>query len=162
MTLAAVLGLMMVSFGAVAWPFLGPRLRGGDGRPRAAQPWEDLMAQRDTAYQALKELEFEYNLGNLSDADYSDLRDRYRAQAAGILQKLDTEMNPRPEEPPAPLSPQTPLLGCASCGEGIEPEDTYCWRCGQRLDRRCDDCGELLAADDRFCGGCGRSLEVLA
>ena len=57
MTLIAVLALMLASFGAVAWPFLGPRLRGGDGRPKAPQPWDDLLSQRDTAYQALKELE---------------------------------------------------------------------------------------------------------
>lgn len=161
MTLVAVLGLMVVSFGAVAWPFFGPRLRSGDGRPRAAQPWDDLMSQRDTAYQALKELEFEFNLGNLSDEDYNDLRARYRTQAAGILQRLDAEMSLEPEQPSMTAPPQTPPLGCASCGEDIEPEDTYCWRCGQRLDRRCDDCGEPLLADDRFCGGCGRSLEAV-
>ena len=161
MTLIAVLTLMLVSFGTVAWPFLGPRLRGGDGRPKAPQPWDDLLSQRDTAYQALKELEFEYNLGNLSDADYSDLRDRYRTQAATILQKLDIETNiSRPEDLPKSVSPQTPPLACASCGEGLEPGDTYCWRCGQRLDRRCEDCGELLLRDDKFCGGCGRSLEA--
>lgn len=151
---------MLASFGTVAWPFLGPRLR-GDERPKAPQPWDNLMSQRDTAYQALKELEFEYNLGNLSDADYNDLRDRYRSQAATILQKLDTEIDiSRPEDLPASISPETPLEGCASCGEGIESGDTYCWRCGQRLDRRCQDCGEPLFEADRFCAGCGQSLKA--
>ena len=160
MTLIAVLALMMASFGTVAWPFLGPRMR-RDERAKGLQPWDDLMSQRDTAYQALKELEFEYNLGNLSDADYNDLRDRYRSQAATILQKLDTEIDiSRPEDLPTSIAPQTPLGGCASCGETIESGDTYCWRCGQRLDRRCQDCGEPLLEADRFCAGCGRSLEA--
>ncbi len=158
MTLVAVFAVMLVSFGTIAWPFFGRQLR-GDSRPKAAQPWDSLVSQRDTAYQALKELEFEYNLGNLSDADYSDLRERYRSQAAGILQKLETEMNrPDPGDLPANISADTPHMACPFCSEDVEAADTYCWRCGKQLGERCPDCGEPLLEDDRFCAGCGRNL----
>lgn len=163
MTLVAVLTIMLVSFGAIAWPFLAPRLR-VDARPKGRQPTDDLVSQRDAAYQALKELEFEHNLGNLSDADYHDLRDRYRTQAATILQKLDAETSrPAPEpEPVDRVSAEEPDPACPVCNQAVEDEDAYCWQCGNRLDNRCEECGELLLAEDRFCGGCGRSLEVEA
>jgi hypothetical protein len=160
MTLLLVFAVMLVSFGTIAWPFFERRRR-PDDTPRTRKPWDDLVSRRNAAYQALKELEFEYNLGNLSDEDYTDLRERYRSQAAGILQRLDTEMNQtEPDAPPAATSPQTPETACAFCGEDIEPGDAFCWRCGGRLDRRCADCGEVLLEDDMFCGCCGRSLEA--
>ncbi len=161
MTLVAVLALMMVSFGAIAWPFFGRSGR-DEGKPKAEQPWDDLVSQRDAAYQALKELEFEYNLGNLSDADYADLRDRYRSQAARILQRLDAA-SPQQCQEPKPvtvLSPDVPVRACPFCDETVEKGDTYCWRCGERLCERCHECGEPLLEEDKFCAGCGRSLEA--
>lgn len=158
MTLLAVFAVMALSFGAIAWPFLGRRAS-SDAALKPPGPRDDLVIQRDTTYQALKELEFEYNLGNLSDEDYADLRERYRIQAAGILQKLETETDGAdPGEPPAEPSPDAPPLACPSCGQAIEGDDTYCWRCGERLGERCRDCGEPLLEDDRFCAGCGRNL----
>src|SRR3990170_8221714 len=160
MTLIAIFTVMALSFGAIAWPFLGRRVNGDPVRKPIA-PWEDLVSQRDTTYQALKELEFEYNLGNLSDADYADLRERYRPQAAGVLQKLDaaTEHIDLEDPPPAVLA-GPPGKGCPSCRAAIAEGDAYCARCGERLRAHCQDCGEPVLEEDRFCPACGRSLEV--
>src|SRR3990170_8251141 len=117
MTLVAIFAVMALSFGAIAWPFVGRRVSGEAAR-KPVGPWDDLVSQRDTTYQALKDLEFEYNLGNLSDADYADLRERYRTQAAGILQRLDaaTEDIGPEEAPPAALA-GSPGTTCPSCRE---------------------------------------------
>lgn len=160
MTLVAIFAVMALSFGAIAWPFLGRRVGGDDAR-EPARPWDDLVSQRDTTYQALKELEFEYNLGNLSDADYADLRERYRTQAAGILQRLDaaTEDSGPEEAPPAVLA-GSPETTCPSCREASVEGDAYCARCGERLGAHCRDCGRPVLEEDRFCPACGRRLEV--
>ena len=160
MTLVAIFAVMALSFGAIAWPFLGRRVN-GDAARKPIAPWDDLVSQRDTTYQALKELEFEYNLGNLSDADYADLRERYRTQAAGVLQKLDTatEHIDLEDAPPAALA-GSPGTRCPSCSEAIVEGDSYCARCGARLGAHCRDCGQPVLEEDRFCPACGRPLEV--
>ena len=160
MTLVAIFTVMALSFGAIAWPFLGRRVN-GDAARKPIAPWDDLVSQRDTTYQALKELEFEYNLGNLSDADYADLRERYRTQAAGVLQKLDTATaDVGPEEAPPAVLAGSPEMACPSCHEAIVEGDTYCARCGERLGAHCRDCGEPVLEKDRFCPACGQRLEV--
>ena len=160
MTLVAIFAVMALSFGAIAWPFLGRRVS-GDAAPKPARPWDDLVSQRDTTYQALKELEFEYNLGNLSDADYADLRERYRTQAAGILQKLDAATeHVDSEDAPQDTLAGSPGTTCPSCRETSVEGDTFCARCGERLGAHCRDCGKPLLEEDRFCPACGRPLEV--
>src|SRR3989304_353015 len=117
MAMVAIFAGMALSFGAIAWPFLGRRVS-GDAAREPARPWDDLVSQRDTTYQALKELEFEYNLGNLSDADYADLRERYRTQAAGLLQKLDTATEHIDLEDAPPAVPAgSPGTTCPPCRE---------------------------------------------
>jgi len=160
MTLVAIFAVMVLSFGAIAWPFLGRRVS-GDAAPKPARPWDDLVSQRDTTYQALKELEFEYNLGNLSDADYADLRERYRTQAAGVLQKLDTATEHIDLEDAPPAVPAgSPGTTCPSCRETSVAGDAYCARCGERLGAHCRDCGQPVLEEDKFCPACGRPLEV--
>ena len=162
MTLVAIFVVMALSFGAIAWPFLGRRVN-GDATRKPIVPWDELVSQRDTTYQALKELEFEYSLGNLSDADYADLRERYRTQAAGILQRLDaaTEHIDSEDAPPAALA-GSPGTACPSCREASVEGDAYCARCGERLGAHCRDCGQPVLEDDRFRPACGRGLEVEA
>src|SRR3972149_706212 len=131
MTLIAIFAVMALSFGAIAWPFLGRRVNGDPVRKPIA-PWEDLVSQRDTTYQALKELEFEYNLGNLSDADYADLRERSRPRAAGVLQRLDTATGHIASEAPPPAAlAGSPGTTCPSCREAPVGGDAYCGRCGE-------------------------------
>ena len=52
----------------------------------------ELIERREAALAGLAELDFDRNLGNLSEADYEHLRTQYRAQAIGILQDLDKEI----------------------------------------------------------------------
>jgi predicted amidophosphoribosyltransferase len=55
-------------------------------------------------------------------------------------------------------------LNCPSCGQGYEPEDRFCVRCGQSLPHTgpagpaCPSCGAALQAEDRFCARCGAGL----
>src|SRR3972149_6376620 len=88
MTYLVVLLVMMAAFTVVAWPLMSSA-RDARREHGGASPWNDLIGRRDAAYRALKELEFEYQLGNLSEPDYRGLRERYRSEAAATLQELD-------------------------------------------------------------------------
>ncbi|MEZ4369505.1 MAG: hypothetical protein R3B07_01710 [Polyangiaceae bacterium] len=65
-----------------------------------AAPSAELEQKRATL-RALKDLEFEHNIGKISDADYKDLSARYRADAKRLLQQLsdvESESRKRAEE----------------------------------------------------------------
>jgi hypothetical protein len=76
-------------FLAVGYPLLRPGRGKGDLVSTDHREAEDLLAERDEAYAAIKELEFEFHLGNLSQRDYEELRARYCQRAEGILQELE-------------------------------------------------------------------------
>jgi len=123
----AALLMTVAVFVLVSYPLLRP------GRGQAAlvptdhRGREDLLAQRDTAYAAIKELEFELHLGNLSQRDYQDLRARYRRRAADILRRLDAA------EREAAAAGSEGRSRCPSCQAPAEAGDRFCGRCGTRL-----------------------------
>lgn len=57
--------------------------------PSSARKVAELLEKREAALAGLVELDFDRSLGNLSEADYQDLRSHYRAQAIGVLRALD-------------------------------------------------------------------------
>jgi hypothetical protein len=66
----------------VLYPLLG--LLRGPEEPRGAGLLD--VAERERAARgALREVEFDYRLGNLADADYRQLRDRYEERALAAL-----------------------------------------------------------------------------
>jgi len=72
---------------------LSPLVRGTaapltDGPDRIAA-LRELHALRDVTYETLRDLEFDYHSGKISEADYKELGDRYRAEAVVIVRRID-------------------------------------------------------------------------
>jgi len=71
-------------------PLLRAERRGRRPRDVLAVADEDrLLDEREAALRALAEVEFDHQLGNLDDAEYRDLRERYRHRAVAVLRALD-------------------------------------------------------------------------
>ncbi len=68
-------------------PFLWGRH--GDALEVAPEAPADLLARKEAAYSALKELEFDYRTRKLSQEDYEELRAVYRVEAAEALKAMD-------------------------------------------------------------------------
>jgi hypothetical protein len=71
---------------------LQPLLKSGQGLLNPANSANTkiaLLEERDRAYQALTELDADYEAGNLSESDYQDLRAQYKEQAVQALISLD-------------------------------------------------------------------------
>jgi hypothetical protein len=81
--------MTVVVFVVVGYPLLRPGRGKGDLVSTDHCEIEDLLARREEAYAAIKDLEFEFHLGNLSRRDYEELRARYRQQAEDILRELE-------------------------------------------------------------------------
>lgn len=56
---------------------------------REDEELEELHSERDALYQAIRELELDYQTGKLSQEDYRALRRDYQAKAARLLKRLD-------------------------------------------------------------------------
>ncbi len=164
-----ILVVMLVAFTAVGWPLV-TNSSGTQRESRVVSPLDDLVGQRDAAYRGIKELDFEYELGNLSESDYRRLRQRYRTEAAATLRSLDAAAGGGDTPPSgrvastgtAPSDSMQAELPCPSCGRSTEAGDRHCWGCGGQLGRQCANCGDLVQARHQFCGSCGARLEAEA
>ena len=133
-TIASVLLVTVVGL-FVVWPFINPNAPSGDVVADSVSPLE---RQKLDAYAALRESEFDFRMGKLSDADYASLRDRYRHEALAAIAAIeDTRTRNKRERPRT------------ATGKG-ERRIAFCPACGQRLPVRAN-----------FCGGCGHSVRDL-
>ncbi|MBI4787867.1 MAG: zinc ribbon domain-containing protein [Chloroflexi bacterium] len=80
----AILVVVVIAF--IAYPlFTSP----AEQAAPAVDALDSLIAQRDSAYDAIRDLDFDYQMGKLSQSDYELLRDKYKARAAQALQQID-------------------------------------------------------------------------
>lgn len=88
--LAYAAGLAIVA--AVAWAVAAPLLRVVDAAPPGGPADPEryrLEKERDLAYAAIKEAEFDFQMGKLSNEDYAALRRTYETRAIAALSALD-------------------------------------------------------------------------
>ena len=86
-----VLGLLLI--GAVALAVSAPLFSHSVERDLQPEPEESEAArwekQKADAYSAIKEAEFDRQMGKLTDEDYQMLREKYEARAIEALTQLD-------------------------------------------------------------------------
>ena len=95
---------------------------------------------------ALRDLEFDHELGLVSDDDYARLRERLMADAASTLENAqrreEDAASERIEAAVRALRQQRQTDGraithfCPQCGNAVDAEDRYCTDCGASLARR--------------------------
>lgn len=116
----------------VLYPLLGLTRETALEQSAPAAPLADAAERERLARQALREVEFDYTLGNLETTDYEQLRDRYETRALAALktryqreQELDALIerqldalrrggsNEQASEAPAATSPKAPPVVAA-------------------------------------------------
>ncbi|MDD5541985.1 MAG: hypothetical protein PHX83_02330 [Acidobacteriia bacterium] len=50
---------------------------------------ESLLQKKEAIYENMKDLEFEWKMGKLSEEDFHKLRDEFKAEAAQVLDRID-------------------------------------------------------------------------
>ncbi len=122
--------------GVLAFVFL---VRPEDLPPEEAPPpWLHLEERREVLYDNLRDLNFEYNLGKLSEADYSKAKATLQAELARVNAELErlqagakTFAAPQRQE----AKPQPPAAGtaCPHCGAKFEKPLKFCGECGKPM-----------------------------
>jgi hypothetical protein len=144
MSVSLVIGVLIVVAAAayVAAPFLVAAERPapvpsdlGD-RPDRAR----LEAEKAEAYAAIKEAEFDYRMGKLTDTDFQVQRDRYTGQALQAIKALEeaTAESRRPAGAraagrAAASGRVSRIAFCPACGHSVPPRANFCPACGRSL-----------------------------
>ncbi|MDP3879946.1 MAG: zinc-ribbon domain-containing protein [Dehalococcoidales bacterium] len=168
MTIFVGMLLTVISFAFIAYPLLKQK-------PRLADSADDenlleLQSRRDTTYSMLKELEFDYRSGILTEEDYHDLETKYKEKAVSILKDIDGSEAVDEEEDEiekqvrklrqSKAPPRTQPVMKAGKEKPAEAEiEQNVAKLRQQKRRFCPQCGAEHEADDRFCAHCGASLK---
>ena len=135
MTVFVALVLAVLTFAFVAYPFFKRRSHAADSVEDGKL--QELQSQRDTTYSMLKELEFDFKSGILTEEDYQDLETRYKRKAVSILRDIDTAGKDTGAEEDIEKQILKLRRGkgqfCPKCGARRQADDHFCSRCGARL-----------------------------
>ena len=177
-TPAGIILLSLVIFGAAAvgaaaWRTFsplsgleepaGPQIFGG--RTRAA-----LEREKSLVLRSIKDLEFDYAMGKVSDKDFTEMSARLRARAAGLMRQLDAGSSYRQAieaeiekrvgkgarvvTAPAVTSPAPAVAPAAPAAMPAAPAAAS----DQAKTKLCLSCCTPNDPDARFCKGCGYQL----
>ena len=175
--LVAVL-MCVVAVLAVAYPVLEQATQRGAATSSAEDELEELMAERDAAFQALRDLNFDHQVGKVTDEDYVIFEANLKETAANSLRALDRwesetdgEVDLALERAVAARRAALAASGatCPNCGRTAAAGDVFCSGCGQPITQAppqapqtpslaCPHCGRLNELGDRFCAACGQPL----
>ncbi len=156
--LALIIVLGVLAF--VAYPLIKTP---PEDRTETSLALDGLLSQRDAAYDAIRDLDFDFQMGKLSQSDYSTMRERYKGRAAVALEQIDetsrtiTHVSDRDEERIAAL--RAAKRSSPPADDSIEQE------IARRRARKvavgglhCGKCGTPYTTGDAFCAKCGASL----
>jgi hypothetical protein len=150
---------------------------------------DDLLANRDAAFQALRELNFDHRVGKITDEDFVEFEDHLKRNAAESLRALDEwegeagddldqavewAVQARKQGLTGEADEDRPSVNdgriCSKCDRPASAGDRFCGGCGAPLPDSappqpastlaCPTCGHPRRAEDKFCAGCGQQLEV--
>jgi hypothetical protein len=105
--------------------------------PEAPSPWAYLEQRKAQIYENLRDLQFEYRVGKLSDEDYQKTKVGLQTELAGVLAEID-RVQPEAAAIPAPAPPPAPPLSDSA--------------------KLCPHCGAKFARAMKFCGECGKAM----
>jgi hypothetical protein len=132
-------GMTLVLAGLALYRVLEPLLNDAPVAPLAPQApvrRRELERDKQAVLKAIREIELDYQMRKIAEADYRDLVQRYRLRAMRIIRELDAgddyrtliedELKTRLAASPAPG-------GCPTCGAGNDPDARFCKKCGEKL-----------------------------
>jgi hypothetical protein len=113
--------------------------------PQPVSPFQHLDERKAAIYENLRDLQFEYRVGKLSDQDYQQTKKDLQRELAGVMAEVDRlklQLSPNGAvPPPAHKGPPEP--------KPIDP-------------LACPHCGAKFAQPLKFCGECGKPMKVQA
>jgi hypothetical protein len=103
--------------------------------PEPVSPFQHLDERKAAIYENLRDLQFEYRVGKLSDADYQTTKRDLQKELAVVLAEVDrikSSSQPKSKAAAAPAAKSDPLI-CPTCGARFSTELKFCGECGKPM-----------------------------
>ena len=108
--------------------------------PEPVSPFAHLDERKTAIYENLRDLQFEYRLGKLSDTDYQNTKKDLQKELAAVLAEVDRikaglgvpQAKPQAKPQPPP-KPKPAGFTCPSCGANFEKDLKFCGECGKPM-----------------------------
>lgn len=155
------LAILVLAVPYVAGPFRDQKKR-KNKRGKVAEKKtgsEDLKQQEEIALKKLRDLDFDYQTGKVSEEDYHPLRNQLVADAAQLIEAVKQEEARLEEQLHARWQAKAQKEKCPACGGVLTPEDRFCPTCGQPVITNCQNCGKTIRPGDLFCPACGSPVQ---
>ena len=97
-------------------------------------PVQHLEERKAQIYENLRDLQFEYRVGKLSDADYQKTKADLQKELAKVLAEIDSIQPVQPvkvAQPPAAPAPSGKT--CPHCGANFAQRLKFCGECGKAM-----------------------------
>jgi hypothetical protein len=110
--------------------------------PEPVSPFAHLDERKAAIYENLRDLQFEYRVGKLSDNDYQLTKKDLQKELAAVMAEVDRVklqlQGGRAQTPPAPApkakpAPAPDSLTCPHCSARFEQELKFCGECGKPM-----------------------------
>ena len=109
-------------------------------QPAPVSPFQHLDERKAAIYENLRDLQFEYRLGKLSDDDYQSTKKDLQKELAAVLAEVDQikaglgAPQAKPQAKPQPQPKSKPAgFTCPSCGASFEKDLKFCGECGKPM-----------------------------
>jgi hypothetical protein len=116
--------------------------------PEPVSPFDHLDERKAAIYDNLRDLQFEYRLGKLSDADYQATKQDLQKELAAVLAEVD-KLKAQLGVVAAPASPAPKAAKAAPPAK-------------KAAEFECPHCRAVFAQDLKFCGECGKPMKEVA
>jgi len=172
-----ILGLFVLVGLFIARPILERKAVSVSQEDRQAS---SLMAERDQILNALQELDFDFTLGKIPEADYPSQRGALLQRGADILRQLDAlRADNNHDDAEARLEAVIAARRADAASQRVAPngaasrvvhapdDDLEAVIASRRREHKekaagfCPQCGRPVQKSDRFCSKCGTTLSYL-
>jgi hypothetical protein len=104
--------------------------------PEPVSPFAHMDERKAAIYENLRDLQFEYRVGKLSEQDYQLTKRDLQKELAGVMAEVDrlkARMGENGFVPPSVPAASVNALVCPACGAKFEKELKYCGECGKPM-----------------------------
>jgi len=107
--------------------------------PLPVSPIQHLEDRKQAIYDNLRDLQFEYRIGKLSDEDYQQTKQALQKELAGVLADIEEKLKslglpPTPVARRAAPKPAAPKgATCPHCGASFAQTLKFCGQCGKPM-----------------------------
>jgi hypothetical protein len=114
--------------------------------PRSSGRIKELEREKQLVLKAIKEVELDYQMRKVAEADYKEMVERYRARALRLISELEAGDNFRPlierelrdrlaaiEASPGDAVAPKEAGVCPACGTRNDDDAQFCKKCGGRM-----------------------------